>query len=73
MLHRHTLNIDQELLKRAAECYPDTTTTTLVNAGLRALIERNAAERLATMEGVSPDYQRPPRSEAHKIRSPASI
>ena len=70
MVHRHTLNIEAELLKRAAELRPDATTTALVNAGLRALIERDAAERLANMEGISPDYQRPSRSPWHKPSDP---
>lgn len=62
MVRRHTLNIDEELLAQAAAAHPHATTTALVNAGLRALVERDAAERLATMEGVAPDYQPPPRT-----------
>ena len=68
MLHRHTLNIDADLLRRVAALRPEATTTALVNAGLRALVERDAAERLASMEGCSPDFERPPRSAADKIK-----
>jgi len=60
--HRHTLNIDEEVLQQAAESRPGTTTTALVEAGLRALIACDAADRLANMEGSAPHYKRAPRS-----------
>lgn len=68
MLHRHTLNIDQDLLQRAARLLPGSTTTALVDAGLRALVERSAADRLLMMEGSAPEYQPAPRSILHKHR-----
>lgn len=55
-MHRHTLNIDQDLLRRAREIHPHATTTALVDAGLRALIAQDAAERLADMAGIAPEY-----------------
>ena len=57
MLRRHTLNIDEDLLREAAENYPGLTKTAIVDTAIRALLANAAAERLAQMEGVAPDYQ----------------
>lgn len=69
MTRRHTLNIDENLLRRAAELRPGITTTALVNAGLQALVEREAAERLAAMEGSAPAFV-PARSAGTAARLP---
>lgn len=60
--HRHTLNINAEVLREAMESRPGMTTTALVEAGLRAIVERDAAERIAGMEGIAPGYVRAPRA-----------
>jgi Arc/MetJ family transcription regulator len=59
---RMTLNVDEELLKDAQEAVPGATKTELVHQGLRALLARQAAERLAAMGGKAPRVQRAKRS-----------
>lgn len=59
---RMTLNIDEALLNAALEAHPGVTKTELVQRGLRALLAREAAERLATMGGSARRARRPKRS-----------
>jgi Arc/MetJ family transcription regulator len=59
---RMTLNVDEDLLKDAQEAVPGATKTELVHQGLRALLARQAAERLAAMGGKAPRAQRAKRS-----------
>lgn len=54
---RTTLNIDDELLKRAARLTGVSEKTTLVRMGLQALIEREAALRLADLGGTDPEAE----------------
>jgi hypothetical protein len=62
MHHRTTINLDQDALREAAEARPGLTTTALVNEGLRLIAAQEAANRLAQMEGIAPDFRRPRRS-----------
>jgi Arc/MetJ family transcription regulator len=48
---RTTLNIEDELLARAAELTGIKEKTSLVKLGLEALIERESAKRLAALGG----------------------
>jgi Arc/MetJ family transcription regulator len=48
---RSTLNIDDELLRRAAELAGEKEKTALVRLGLEALIARESARRLAKLGG----------------------
>jgi Arc/MetJ family transcription regulator len=48
---RSTLNIDDELLRRAAELAGEKEKTLLVRMGLEALIARESARRLAKLGG----------------------
>jgi hypothetical protein len=57
-----TLNIDEGLLNEVVESHPGVTKTELVQRGLRALLAREAAERLAAMGGKAPSAKRPKRS-----------
>jgi hypothetical protein len=50
---RMTLNIDEALLKEVLESHPGVTKTELVQRGLRALLAREAAERLGGMGGIA--------------------
>lgn len=59
---RMTLNVDEALLNEVLETHPGVTKTELVQRGLRALLAREAAARLATMGGTSPQARRPKRS-----------
>ena len=54
---RTTLNIDDELLSEAQLITGVTEKTALVREGLRALIERESARRLARLGGSEPQLQ----------------
>jgi Arc/MetJ family transcription regulator len=58
---RTTLNIEDELLKRARELSGIEEKTALVHAGLEALIAREAGRRLAAMGGTIKNIKIPPR------------
>ena len=58
---RTTVNIDDELLADAEEYTKIKERSTLVNAGLKALVEREAARRLARLGGTEPQFRAPPR------------
>ncbi|MFB3880667.1 MAG: type II toxin-antitoxin system VapB family antitoxin [Armatimonadota bacterium] len=51
---RTTLNIDDELLRRAAGLTRVEEKTSLVRMGLEALIARESARRLAELGGTAP-------------------
>ena len=63
---RTTLNIDENLLKRAAELTGLTEKTALVRKGLEALISQESARRLADLGGTEPDLKPIPRRRAKK-------
>ncbi|MDX1499924.1 MAG: type II toxin-antitoxin system VapB family antitoxin [Woeseiaceae bacterium] len=52
---RTTLNIDDDLLQEARRVTGLTGKTALVREGLRALVERESARRLALLGGSEPD------------------
>ena len=54
---RTTLNIDDELLEEAQRLTGETERTALVREGLRALIQRESARRLARLGGSEPDLE----------------
>jgi Arc/MetJ family transcription regulator len=58
---RTTLIIDDELLDRARELSGIREKTSVVHAGLEALIAREAAKRLATLGGSEPKLRPVPR------------
>ena len=58
---RTTINLDEELLRKAQRLTGIKERTTLVHNGLRALIERESARRLARLGGSDPDAKAPPR------------
>jgi Arc/MetJ family transcription regulator len=58
---RTTLNIDDELLEKAAEMTGTTEKTRLVRLGLEALIARESAKRLARMGGSEMQLKPVPR------------
>jgi Arc/MetJ family transcription regulator len=59
---RMTLNVDEALLNEVVETHPGVPKTELVHLGLRALLAREAAERLAAAGGTAPRARRPKRS-----------
>ena len=58
---RTTINLDDELLAEAQRLTGIEERTALVHAGLRALIQREAARRLARLGGAARDLEMPPR------------
>lgn len=58
---RTTLNIDDDLLEEAQRITGMSEKTALVREGLRALIEKESARRLARLGGSSPDLKPIPR------------
>ncbi|MFN0167598.1 MAG: type II toxin-antitoxin system VapB family antitoxin [Bryobacteraceae bacterium] len=58
---RTTLIIEPELIERARELTGIQEKTALVRAGLKSLIERAAARRLAALGGTQPGLEPVPR------------
>ncbi|MFZ5670038.1 MAG: type II toxin-antitoxin system VapB family antitoxin [Pseudomonadota bacterium] len=58
---RTTVTLDDELLKDAAEFSGITEKTALLREALKALIEREAARRLARLGGSEPNLRPIPR------------
>ena len=58
---RTTINIDDELLAKAAKLAEPLDRTAVVHEGLRALIERESARRLARLGGSQPALKPAPR------------
>lgn len=58
---RTTINIDEELLAKAAKLAGPMDRTAVVHEGLRALIQRESAKRLARLGGSQPDLTVAPR------------
>ncbi len=58
---RTTLNIDNELLAKAAELTGIKEKTSLVRLGLEALIARESAKRLAALGGTEKQLKKIPR------------
>jgi len=61
---RTTLNIDDELLREAQRVTGVAEKTALVREGLRALIERESARRLARLGGSDAQSQPIPRRQS---------
>jgi len=58
---RTTLNIDDDLLEQASQLSGLREKTAVVREGLRALIERESARRLAKLGGTEPQVKSIPR------------
>ncbi|MDQ3460102.1 MAG: type II toxin-antitoxin system VapB family antitoxin [Deinococcota bacterium] len=58
---RTTINLDEGLLAEAQRLTGMKERTVLIHEGLRALIERESARRLARLGGSEPQLQRLPR------------
>ena len=58
MMHmRTTLNLDDELIKRARQLSGIEQKTALLHEALRALIRREASRHLASIGGSQPDFE----------------
>ncbi len=60
---RTTVNLDDELLEKAQRLSGITERAALVNEGIRALIERESARRLARLGGSQPQLSTIPRRQ----------
>lgn len=58
---RTTINLDERLIEEAQRLTGTTERTALIHDGLRALIARESAKRLARLGGSEPKLQRPRR------------
>jgi len=72
MQMRITLNIDDEIFKRACELTGITENTSLVRLGLEALIARESSKRLAGLGGTENKLQPIPRRRSREAR-PRSV
>ncbi len=63
---RTTLVLDDELVSTAQELTGVAEKTALVRAGLRALIERESARRLAALGGIAPHFPNIPRRKVSR-------
>ncbi len=61
---RTTINLDDALLEEARRLTGTQARTALVHEGLKALIERESARRLARLGGTEPDLAGPQRRRA---------
>ena len=61
---RTTINIDDELLAKAAKLVGPMDRTAILSEGLKALIERESAKRLARLGGTQPALKAAPRRRA---------
>ncbi|MGH6870210.1 MAG: type II toxin-antitoxin system VapB family antitoxin [Rhizomicrobium sp.] len=58
---RATIDVDDELFFRAYDVLQVRNTESILNAALEALVEREAARRLALLGGTQPDLRIPGR------------
>jgi Arc/MetJ family transcription regulator len=58
---RTTITLDDDLLADAEKYTGIKERTALVNAGLKSLVEREAARRLARLGGTEPQFRVPPK------------
>jgi len=63
---RTTIALDDELLETAQEYTGLTEKSALVREGLKALVQREAARRLALLGGTEPDAKQVPRRRPAK-------
>ncbi|MEI9969714.1 MAG: type II toxin-antitoxin system VapB family antitoxin [Terracidiphilus sp.] len=64
---RTTIVLDDELVERAQEYTGIAEKTALVREALKALLEREAAHRLAALGGTMPELENIPRRRADKL------
>ena len=65
---RTTINIDEELLAKASKLVGPLDRSALVHEGLKSLIERESARRLARLGGSQPELKAAPRRRAASTR-----
>jgi Arc/MetJ family transcription regulator len=58
---RTTVTLDDQLLAEAGEAMGITERSVLLHEGLKLIVQREAARRLAALGGSAPELQLPPR------------
>ena len=58
---RTTVTLDDELLAEASAAMGTTERAALLHEGLKLIVQREAARRLAALGGIAPDLRLPPR------------
>ncbi len=72
---RTTVTLDDDSLAKASEAMGVSERSVLLHEGLRLIVQREAARRLAAMGGIAPGLKLPPRRRsvpAPKQQKPAS-
>lgn len=64
---RITINLDDDLLGEAQRLTGATERTALIHEGLRALIQRESARRLARLGGSEPQLTKTPRRSSNGV------
>ena len=64
-----TLNLDEQLVREAGRLTGLRAKTDVIHEGLRALITRESARRLAALGGTMPSAKVPPRRRRRPSRS----
>jgi Arc/MetJ family transcription regulator len=65
---RTTLNLDEDLIREAGRLSGLRAKTDVIHEGLRALITRESARRLAALGGSMPAVKMPPRRRPRRRR-----
>ncbi|WP_428354685.1 type II toxin-antitoxin system VapB family antitoxin [Methyloprofundus sp.] len=65
---RTTLNVDDDLYAKAVELTGVHDKTALLREGLKALIERESAQRLALLGGSDPSLKKIPRRQTDELK-----
>jgi Arc/MetJ family transcription regulator len=65
---RTTLDLDEDLLRKAMSATQSRTKTAVIEQGLREVIARAARERLASLYGSDPAAKAPPRRRTVRKR-----
>ena len=66
MQMRSTLNLDEQLLRKAQKLTGITEKTALIHRGLEALIAQQSSKRLAALRGTEPRLGKIPRRRASR-------
>ncbi len=68
---RTTVTLDDELLAKAGEATGITERSVLLHEGLKLIVQREAARRLALLGGSAPGLRLPPRRRSAPAPAPA--
>lgn len=67
---RTTVTLDDELLAKASEAMGITERSVLLHEGLKLIVQREAARRLAALGGIAPNLKLPPRRRSAAAPQP---